>query len=147
VKKPFLFLLITILTLALVGAVSAHDFDGAPRVTTLSGAEVVGGGDADGTGFAALRLNVGQKTICWDVTWSGVEDVFAGHIHQARAGVNGGVVFPLSPLDHGCATADRGLIMAIIASPDQYYVQLHNPEFPGGVIRGQLSNPGQSLQQ
>lgn len=147
-KKTFMFFSITLLALALVGAAAAQAFGGAPRVTTLSGDEVVpDGGDEDGTGFAAISLNVGQETICWDVTFSDVENVFAGHIHQAPAGANGGVVFPLNPLDDGCASADPGLIQDIIDHPDQYYVQLHNDEFPGGVIRGQLSNRGQSKKQ
>ena len=144
VKKTLLLFLIALLTLALVSVAAAHECGGAPRITSLSGAEVVGGGDLDGTGFAALSLNVGQESICWDVTYDGISNVFAGHIHQASAGVNGGVVFPLNPLDHGCAPADRDLIRDIIANPDQFYVQLHNDEFPGGVIRGQLSNPGLS---
>ena len=143
-KKAFVFVSITLLVLALAGVAAAHDFGGAPRVATLSGDQVVGGGDEDGSGFAAISLNVGKELICWDVTFSGVENVFAGHIHQAPAGVNGGVVFPLNPLGHGCGSAAPALIQDIIDYPDQYYVQLHNDEFPAGVIRGQLSNRGQN---
>lgn len=146
-KKTFVFLLITILALALVGVAAAHEFGGAPRVTTLSGDEVVPPADEDGSGFAEIILNVGQEIICWEVTFSDIAEPTAAHIHQAPAGANGDVVFPLGPIDHGCGSADPGLIQEIIDHPDQYYVQLHNPEFPAGVIRGQLSNRGQSTQQ
>ncbi|MDX1524217.1 MAG: CHRD domain-containing protein [Anaerolineae bacterium] len=139
------------LLLVLFAAASAAIADnGAPRVTTLSGAEEVGpdgqlgAGDEDGSGFASIRLNHGQGTVCWEVSFQDIADPFAAHIHAAPAGSNGGVVVPLSPIEAGCASAERDLIKAIIQNPDQYYVNVHNSDFPGGALRGQLSNPGQS---
>jgi hypothetical protein len=131
--------------LALVVSVSVvfADSGGVPRVTTLSGAEVVPSGDPDGSGFASIRLNHGQATVCWQISFEGLDGATAAHIHQAPAGQNGGVVLPLS-LDAGCTDADQGLIKAIIQNPENYYVQVHSAEFPGGAIRGQLSNRGQS---
>jgi hypothetical protein len=117
---------------------------GAPRVTTLSGAEEVGGGDPDGSGFASIQLNVGQARVCWEVSFTGIGMPFAAHIHEAPAGVNGPIVVPLAPIAEGCASADRSLIRDIVANPAAYYVNVHNDEFPGGALRGQLSNPGQS---
>jgi hypothetical protein len=58
--------------------------------------------------------------------------------------VNGSVVVPLSPINFGCAAVDQGLIKAIIQNPERYYVNVHNADFPGGALRGQLSNPGLS---
>jgi hypothetical protein len=122
---------------------------GAPRVTTLSGAEEVPPADPDGTGFASITLNVGQTSVCWELSVSNIAPAFAAHIHAAPAGVNGPVVVPLSPptsgSSSGCAeNVDPALIQAIIDSPERYYVNVHNAEFPGGAVRGQLSNRGQS---
>jgi hypothetical protein len=122
---------------------------GAPRVTTLSGAEEVPPADPDGTGFAAITLNVGQQTVCWELSVSNIVPATAAHIHAAAAGVNGGIVVPLSPptagASSGCALGVAPtLIQAIIDHPELYYVNVHNAEFPGGAVRGQLSNRGQS---
>jgi hypothetical protein len=35
--------------------------------------------------------------------------------------------------------ADADLIKAIIQSPQEYYVNVHNAEYPAGALRGQLS--------
>lgn len=122
---------------------------GAPRVTSLSGAEEVPAADPDGSGFASIRLNVGQQRVCWELSVSDIAPATAAHIHVAPAGVNGPVVVPLSPptsgFSSGCAEGvDPVLIQAIIDHPEQYYVNVHNAEFPGGAVRGQLSNRGQS---
>jgi hypothetical protein len=115
---------------------------GAPRLATLSGGAEVGGGDADGSGFASIRLNVGRGRVCWDISFADIDAPFAAHIHVGAAGVNGPVVVPLNPNTPGCNEADPELIQAIIDFPANYYVNVHNTPFPGGAIRGQLSNPG-----
>jgi len=123
---------------------------GAPRISSLSGAEETGaaGGDSDGKGFVMIRLNVGQSRVCWQLEWSDIATPFAAHIHVAPAGVAGPIVVPLSisatGSSSGCGTADPELIQAIIDIPENYYVNVHNAGFPGGAIRGQLSVPGQS---
>ena len=121
---------------------------GAPRVTSLHGAEEVPAADPDGTGFAAITLNVGQETVCWELSVENIAPATAAHIHSAPAGVNGPVVVPLSPpttgSSAGCRSADPALIQAIIDHPELYYVNVHNADFPGGAVRGQLSNRGQS---
>ena len=138
------------IALAFLLATSALAIGGAPRVATLSGANEVPPADPDGSGSAEIILNVGQGTVCWDIT---VADIVlpaaASHIHLAPAGVNGDVVVPLSPPDatgrsSGCReNVDPALIQAIIDFPDAYYVNVHNSVYPGGAVRGQLSNPGQ----
>ena len=151
-KRVTAFLFVSLLiALALVFATAALAAGGAPRVTTMSGAEEAPGpGDPDGRGWAEIRLNVEERTICW--AWS-VEDIAAptaAHIHKAPAGSPGPVVVGLPPVSgelssSGCATnQDKALIKDIIRNPDQYYVNVHNAEFPGGAVRGQLSNRGQS---
>jgi hypothetical protein len=148
-KKLYVILMVVLALLIVASVAAADGGGGAPRVTTLSGAEEVPPADPDGTGFASITLNVGQQSVCWELSVSDIAPAFAAHIHVAPAGVNGPIVVPLSPpttgTSSGCAeNVDPVLIQAIIDHPEQYYVNVHNAPFPGGAVRGQLSNRGQS---
>jgi hypothetical protein len=139
------------IALAVLLAGSALAVGGAPRVATLSGANENPPADPDGSGSATIRLNVGQGIVCWDYTVANIALPTTGaHIHAAPVGVNGAVVVPLRetnagpwPLSGCRENVDPALIQAIIDFPERYYVNVHNSEFPGGAIRGQLSNRGQ----
>jgi hypothetical protein len=86
---------------------------------------------------------VGQEEVCFELTVSGIAPATAAHIHAGPAGVAGPVVVGLTPptsgTSSGCVSADSTLIKAIIQNPEQYYVNVHNAEFPAGAVRGQLS--------
>ena len=129
-----------------VGAAEA----GRPFATTLTGtAEAPGPGDPDASGSAAIVLNQGSGTVCFDVSWVNVDGtVVASHIHLAPAGVAGGVVVPLfvdaafggtGAFSGGTTGVDRDLIKAIRHDPSAYYVNVHSTVFPAGAVRGQLS--------
>jgi hypothetical protein len=71
----------------------------------------------------------------------------ASHIHQAPAGVNGGVVFGLTPTpDSPTAGSYDPAGNTFLLSAAQltalqtglFYVNVHSTQFPGGEIRGQL---------
>jgi len=127
-----------------LSVVAVADDGGRPLATTLTGAaEVPGPGDPDGSGTATIRLNVGQGEVCFELAVSGIAPATASHIHVAPAGVPGPVVVPLAPptsgTSSGCVAADPDLIKNIVKNPQDYYVNVHNAEFPGGALRGQLS--------
>lgn len=141
-----------ILSLAVVLAVASvatAGNGGRPLSTTLTGAnEAPGPGDPNATGEADLRLNQGQRRVCFDVSWADVDGVVsAGHIHIAPVGVPGPIVVPLftgsfagTDATNGCVQdVGRGLIKAIRKHPSAYYVNVHSTDFPDGAIRGQLS--------
>jgi CHRD domain len=118
---------------------------GRPLTATLTGAaEVPGPGDANGTGTATLRLNPGQRRVCFVLTASNITlPAAAAHIHVGASTVAGPVVVPLAPPDAtgmsgGCVSAERSLIKAILKNPSGYYVNIHTSDFPAGAIRGQL---------
>jgi hypothetical protein len=137
-----------LVTLAVAGAASAGN-GGRPLSTTLAGAnEAPGPGDPNATGEADLRLNQGQRRVCFEVSWANVDGtVTAGHIHLAPVGVAGPIVVPLfsgsfagTDATSGCVQdVDRGLIKAIRKHPSAYYVNVHSTDFPDGAARGQLS--------
>lgn len=120
--------------------------------TTLSGAEEVPGpGDTDGAGRARIRANRRTEKVCFNLSWSDIAPPAAAHIHEAPAGKAGDIVVTLfssdSPLPdtitgaRGCASdVSSDLIKGIIENPDDYYVNVHNTEFPAGAIRGQLDD-------
>ena len=134
---------VLVTAVALVPIVGA-DNGGRPFTTTLTGAaEVPGPGDPDGTGTAKLWLNPGQGEVCYELSVSGISPAFAAHVHIAPAGIAGPVVIPLAAPTNGsssaCASASRELVLAIIQNPENYYVNVHNVDFPAGALRGQLS--------
>jgi hypothetical protein len=144
--KKISVLLIVLLALLIATSAALADDGGAPRTTSLTGAEEVNGGDPDGSGWAMITLNHGQGMVCWEIAFEGIDAPFAAHIHRAVAGVNGPVVVPtFNPsINSGCGAVDPDLIKDIIQNPENYYVNVHNAAFPGGALRGQLSVPGQS---
>ncbi|MBX7169375.1 MAG: CHRD domain-containing protein [Pyrinomonadaceae bacterium] len=113
--------------------------------TTLSGtAEVPGPGDPDGSGTADITLHHDKGEVCFDLKVSNIGTATMAHIHRAVAGEAGDVVVTLTPLpnkeSHNCVkNVDKDLIKSMKDNPENFYVNVHNDEFPDGAIRGQLS--------
>ena len=109
-----------------------------------------------GTGTAELTLNPSGK-VCYaiEVTLTTTGDVpneppgsglGNAHIHVLPSGgiavdlessfeSLGGGTFASSD----CVRADKDVVRAIIANPEQYYVNVHSVAFPGGAITGTLA--------
>jgi hypothetical protein len=118
----------------------------------LSGgaAEVPDPGDPDGSGGAQVTINVKKERVCFVLVVLDIAlPTAAAHIHEGEAGVAGGIVVTLEApteidgtgigLANGCVRDQpRALLRDIKNNPDQYYVNVHNAEFPGGAVRGQL---------
>jgi hypothetical protein len=144
-KNTVLYIVLALLAMLALTSLAADG--GRKFTTTLTGAaEAPGPGDPDGTGTASLRLNYGQGEVCFEISYSGVAlPLTAGHIHEAPVGAPGPVVVPLflepdaDGFISGCVSADREEIKEIIQHPEEYYVNVHNAEFPAGALRGQLS--------
>ena len=141
--------LAAIAALAIAGPASAAKLGGADQggrqlTTALMGEqEVPVLGDLDGIGFATVTVNPGQGLVCYELSVSGIEAATAAHIHEAPVNVAGPVVVHLLPPTGGsssdCVEVGRTLAKEILQDPADYYVNVHNAEFPGGALRGQLS--------
>jgi hypothetical protein len=78
------------------------------------------------------------------------ETFVAGHVHQAPAGSNGGIVVtlfggPASDAEHfkqhAEVTISAALAEDICENPSDYYVNYHTTQDPQGAVRGQLGSP------
>jgi hypothetical protein len=114
----------------------------------------------DGAGGFVIEDNT--DTLCYIIEVdkvSGTENnpggAFVAHIHEGQPGENGPVVvslaFPTGGQAADCIGEDRvnpttnaplfaagQTAQEILANPDDYYINVHNQEFPDGAVRGQL---------
>lgn len=147
-RRTLLVMMVVIAMVAVAGTVLAG---GRPLAAELTGAaEVPGPGDPEGSGSAWITLNQGQGEVCFELMVSDILLPATGaHIHVGTAADSGPVVVPLAPPDEsgtasGCTTdVERDLIKDIRQNPASYYVNVHNADFPGGAVRGQLVIPSQ----
>ena len=119
-------------------------------------------GDPNGTGEAyVFGIDGTMTTLCYVLTVDKIAPASAAHIHEGGKGENGPVVVNLgAPTDGNaadCIAEDRALpdgspafakgtdgkslttVEDILANPEDYYVNVHNAEYPTGAIRGQLA--------
>lgn len=137
-------LFVFVAAVTIVIASQNKDHGGRPLTTTLSGAaEIPGPGDTDGAGTFKATFNSGQGQICYELNVSNIATPTAAHIHSGGPTVAGPVVLQLkTPVDGSakeCADLSKEQVQAIIQKPGDFYVNVHNADFPNGAIRGQLS--------
>ncbi len=108
-------------------------------------------GDPNGRGEAyVFGIDGDPTTLCYVLTVDKIAPATAAHIHEGPAGENGPVVVNLAaPADGNaadCLTEGEAgkfvgdqTVADILANPEDYYVNVHNAEFPGGAVRGQLA--------
>jgi hypothetical protein len=109
--------------------------------------EVPGPGDQDGEASGTLTIDDVTGAVSWDFKYAGIAVPSAMHIHMGAPGESGGIVVSLDVETAGgegtligSTTAEAEVLAAILASPASYYVNIHNAEFAGGAVRGQLEN-------
>ena len=110
--------------------------------TLLGRNEVPDPGDPDGFGAAGVLINTdtGRSATPWPSpgsnrprwpTFTGAQPVQAGP-----------VVVNFQPPSRGfkaaCTSADPALAREIVDNPSGFYVNVHNDQFQGGAVRGQL---------
>jgi hypothetical protein len=119
---------------------------GATTTTTqltaqLSGANEVPPADPNGTGEAHVFGAAGHPNkLCFVLFVDQIGTPTASHIHRGAVGVVGPVKVPFkTPADGDSAgCVNTPLAARILANPQNWYVNVHNAQFPNGAIRGQL---------
>ena len=141
------------------GGASAGHTNTIAKAKLTGAAEVPTKGDPDGRGSVSIfGIDGDAKTLCYVLRVKGIDlpaEGVAAHIHKGAKGKSGPVVANLAgPVDGNaadCLTQGETLasgskafpskvkVAEILKNPENFYVNVHNPAFPGGAIRGQLS--------
>ena len=101
-------------------------------------------GDVDGAGFALVIIDPDLGTVRYALFVQNIGAPTAAHIHRGTSDVAGPVVVNFNPsFSNGVASGSvqagvSPLLNEIIGNPGGFYVNVHNGDFPGGAIRGQL---------
>jgi hypothetical protein len=116
-----------------------------PLIAQLTGANESPVGDPDGVGAAAVTIDQVTGEVCYDLRVANIATATLAHIHTGAAGVNGPVLVTFTapnPTASACVTTTPANAVNIAANPAGFYVNIHNADFPGGAIRGQLAVAG-----
>ena len=119
---------------------TAEKTTGDKYVANMSGdQETPDKGDPDGKGRANVNIDNDRGEVCYTMTFEGIAPPDKAHIHRGAKGTAGDVVVNLPPDKSGkCVPGDKATLEQIRSNPGGFYVNLHNPEYPKGAIRGQL---------
>jgi CHRD domain len=150
---------------AALGLAAAGGAVGTPatHVAPLSGGEEVPAVDTNARGIGVVKFALDGGSLSYRLNVANIQNVTQAHIHLAPVGVNGPIVawlYPPAPplqlipgrtdgtLETGTITAadlvgplagqPLGALVDAIRNGDTY-VNVHTSQFPGGEIRGQLS--------
>lgn len=99
-------------------------------------------GDPDGAGTTVFRIRPGQ--VCYRVRVQNIGLPSVGtHIHRGARTSAGGIVVQMnapnaSGVSSGCTATAQALIDEILATPGNFYNNVHTTDFPAGAIRGAL---------
>jgi CHRD domain len=104
----------------------------------MAGSNETAGGDADGEGRFSAQIDANRGSICYSLRASKIAEATMAHIHSGADGANGPPVATLKLGLNQCMDIDKAVLRAIVAAPGDYYVNVHNAEFPAGAVRGQL---------
>lgn len=107
------------------------------------GNEVPVSGDTNAFGIATVLVSTPTQ-LCYSMVLKDAASATAAHIHTGVAGVAGGVFVALNTSPAlpmrvaACVNVPAATVTAIQDNPQNYYINVHNADFPGGAARGQL---------
>jgi hypothetical protein len=127
--------------------------------TRLSGAEEVPANNSKARGVANFKFNSDNSALSYHLNVANLENVRASHIHLGKFGQNGPIVVGIRTdlvqgrvngvyakgvfTDANLSGLMQGgdlIILREALRTGNAYVNVHTHDFPGGEIRGQLSN-------
>lgn len=143
-RKTSMLVASSVALLTVAGLAQAQSSNRTLTANLTGEAEFPGPGDPDGGGIARVTLELDRNQVCYNIRVRKIDSATMAHIHEGVEGAAGPVRVGLSPpsggFSSGCLPISRELALEILADPAEYYVNVHNPAFPGGAVRGQLGN-------
>lgn len=133
------------------------EMDGREEVGEDPAQRLVGDPNGKGIGYV-FGIDGDATTLCYSMIVDKIQlvpvgDGMAAHIHEGVRDTNGPVVAVLAGPEDGNAadcltegeegkfpTGEAGIVQRILNNPSDFYINIHNPEFPAGAIRGNLSD-------
>ncbi len=133
------------------------EMDGREEVGDDPTKRLVGDPNGKGIGYV-FGVDGDETTLCYSLIVNNIQLVPVGegmmaHIHEGQRDANGPVVAVLAGPEDGNAadcltegetgkfpTEEVGIVQRILNNPSDFYINIHNPEFPAGAIRANLSN-------
>jgi hypothetical protein len=120
--------------------------------SVLSGQDIIAShlpANGSASGSATFNVNTSTNQLCGTIGWSGVASpVVFGHIHEGQYGVPENPAYTINlfgPNFNGapnpvsfCAIVPGPVVAQMFHYPEFFNVVVHNKQFPGGAIRGQL---------
>jgi hypothetical protein len=116
----------------------------ASKITNLAGTNETPPNTSSASGMGALGFNPFTRAVAGRIETTGITGV-AAHAHLAANGVAGGVVIPMtqSSATSGIWTSAPGVVpndsVFLGFVQGNLYLNVHSSAFPGGEIRGQLT--------
>ncbi len=109
---------------------------------SLKGSNEVPAVTTNGTATAWAVLSPDFSSLTFHITYAQLDSTFtAAHFHSGKAGVNGGVVFPITTFQGNTATGTWSNLPDSIITQllnGNIYMNVHSKAHPNGEIRGQL---------
>jgi hypothetical protein len=129
---------------AIRGTLNGGPSSSVTYATTLTGAgEAPAAASTTGGGLAVVTIS--GSSVTFSLLVNGIAPPTAAHIHRGVAGTSGPILVGFNPVfaggvASGTVTTTEALATEILAHPSNFYVNVHNADFPGGAIRGQLDS-------
>lgn len=123
-----------------VGSLSCSAAIAAPVIlgATLAGANETAGGDPDGSGSFTVEIDPDAGDFCYTVKARDIATPTMVHVHSGAAGTDGPPVVTITMAEDECIAAEPDVLRPIVATPGNYYVNVHTADYPKGAVRGQL---------
>jgi hypothetical protein len=136
-------ILVVAISLLFASAASAQTLG-----AVLTGSQEVPPTTSPGFGNATVVFDAAHQNVTVTITVANLgAPISVFHIHESPAGVSGGVVVDLINLGgvftNGTMTGTfpiaADIATRMLQNPNNFYVNVHTTQFPGGAVRGQLA--------
>src|SRR6185436_3088969 len=138
----------TTLVLVLLVLLTATALHGQTLGAALTSGQEVPPNSGSGFGNATVTFDATREHLIVTITVANLGSPINNfHIHEAPAGTNGPVVVDLIGLGGqfvngtmtGTFAVGAAVAQRMLQNPNNFYVNVHTQQFPGGAVRGQLS--------